>query len=1030
MTDEIRRILPSHTLDSLESEISEILDICQNFFDNDSRIKVRQHNNGNLFDYETNANIEQLAQDMAQMVENFKHQLVHPKAENDVRLKSKIKEIYEEKLGAKKKPINKEPEKDPKGKEKEKCKEVETTAANQTEPTDKQQAPDDDAEDRCRNEEKCRPSEKSFDPSKKYLELYNAKLLSKNKVPPEKMSKAPVNKEGAKKSIDKFKTSPSGNLLDKNKSKNDHSNKSLKNLIDRKANSVKANKADSASNSSSRPSLSHRKLRKERSHSKELRNAASKQEGVAAATAASASANASPKPIKPQTQQVVEPVVKKSQVVTQQAKQPSKTMAVLQSKTSVSNSLARKSETKLSEKYPEAGSKEGTTVNLTNPAVNMTGRISAAYDFPKASSTSLLDGSGSKKNKMCVLSKDTCNPLGLLKDEVEEAVMQKKTFSVKGCYPIIRQALIRRGWVEKVNASYRDDTRGIKNYLSLTMQELYDLTKLAETHQIAKKVLRSKLLGPGHQVDLYWAPNYISYQECYDKIKMTLINKIRWNSASYTSKHGLCEASRHAFWFNLPGVAKLNVPRSYRLAKEGDAEEFVRDFNMTAAMALLKWTKSRYEIQKAKLMNANGKVPLRIFDFAINECYKYLKRARHEDIDQEIKDALSHEWNEYLEYFYKLVHVGNQFKLEEHVSEVDMFRRATYLLDRIKEYYPSMDMDGELNIWILKPTNSCRGIGIHMCRTLKYVLDTVKANPNRRYIIQKYIERPLLIYNTKFDIRQWFMISSTIPLTIWIYKICYLRFSSQTYNLKKLHESIHLTNNSVQCKYRNSQQDPHLPTYCMWDSNEFKAYLMGKGQANAYNEIIYPGMKESITAAVLMHQDNMEKRKNSFEVYGADFILTEDFQPWLLEINANPALHASTPVTARLCPKLMEDVIKVVVDLDRNKNASTGNFELIYKSTIMKDAPPKQLKSLMVEGKPLNTDYFHRTKWSPKEREPETTDWGLNRKIKNLSKNMDMTDFGLTSVTSVKETLHSLLELLKKEKERRKDGKRGSIREH
>lgn len=109
------------------------------------------------------------------------------------------------------------------------------------------------------------------------------------------------------------------------------------------------------------------------------------------------------------------------------------------------------------------------------------------------------------------------------------------------------------------------------------------------------------------------------------------------------------------------------------------------------------------------------------------------------DIDQEIKDALSHEWNEFLEYFYKIVHVGNLFKLEDHVTEVDMLRRANYVLERLRDYYPYLDMDGELNIWILKPTNSCRGIGIHMCRTLKYVLDTVKANPNRRYIIQKYI---------------------------------------------------------------------------------------------------------------------------------------------------------------------------------------------------------------------------------------------------------------------------------------------------
>lgn len=69
-------------------------------------------------------------------------------------------------------------------------------------------------------------------------------------------------------------------------------------------------------------------------------------------------------------------------------------------------------------------------------------------------------------------------------------------------------------------------------------------------------------------------------------------------------------------------------------------------------------------------------------------------------------------------------------------------------------------------------------------------------------------------------------------------------------------------------------------------------------------------MKQCLIGAMLACQETMDKRQNSFELYGADFMLTDDFTPWLIEINSSPDLAPTTSVTARLCPQCLEDVIK------------------------------------------------------------------------------------------------------------------------
>ena len=56
------------------------------------------------------------------------------------------------------------------------------------------------------------------------------------------------------------------------------------------------------------------------------------------------------------------------------------------------------------------------------------------------------------------------------------------------------------------------------------------------------------------------------------------------------------------------------------------------------------------------------------------------------------------------------------------------------------------------------------------------------------------------------------------------------------------------------------------------------------------------------------------KRVNTFECFGLDFMLTEDFKVILIEVNTNPSLALSSPLLARIIPGMLGDTLRIVLD--------------------------------------------------------------------------------------------------------------------
>lgn len=147
-----------------------------------------------------------------------------------------------------------------------------------------------------------------------------------------------------------------------------------------------------------------------------------------------------------------------------------------------------------------------------------------------------------------------------------------------------------------------------------------------------------------------------------------------------------------------------------------------------------------------------------------------------------------------------------------------------------------------------------------------------------------------------------------------IYREGYLRFCSKKFSFKDLSEAVHLSNIRIQSNYKNYRA-PNVPEECIWDFAQFKHYLKSIDQEDKWNTSIYPSICETILTIFLESFRSNTYKKYSFQLLGADFMLTENFEPWLIEINSNPGLNPTTSVITRIATTLLKDIIKGLIIL-------------------------------------------------------------------------------------------------------------------
>jgi len=232
-----------------------------------------------------------------------------------------------------------------------------------------------------------------------------------------------------------------------------------------------------------------------------------------------------------------------------------------------------------------------------------------------------------------------------------------------------------------------------------------------------------------------------------------------------------------------------------------------------------------------------------------------------------------------------------------------------------KERFFSKTRDG---IWLLKPAGGSRGIGIEIYDDTKKIKDKLENDSlDGKYIVQKYIENPLLVNNHKVSIRNYWLVmtSNSMPLKAYMYPEGTAKVCTEPYDLKDLDNmSSHLTNT-----FQNKDRASYDPTKYKLNWNLLAKKL---GDSSIEQKII-DRVQSALSKLVNISHNEINKSPGKggyFAMFGADWVLDENLNPWLSEVQRGPGLKFADPLKKVLLPNVIDETIDIVYETHKAKD--------------------------------------------------------------------------------------------------------------
>lgn len=242
--------------------------------------------------------------------------------------------------------------------------------------------------------------------------------------------------------------------------------------------------------------------------------------------------------------------------------------------------------------------------------------------------------------------------------------------------------------------------------------------------------------------------------------------------------------------------------------------------------------------------------------------------------------------------------------------------------------------------YIVKPTSGLQGRHIRLVQKWDSIR---RLKADQGVVVQRYIDRPLLVDGLKWDMRVYVLVEDLDPLRAFLFKDGLARFATEPYqtptdaNLSRMF--MHLTNyslNKESTAFRAPEgESPPDDSSSKRTISTVLHQLQHRGYAvdpdafwRQVADIVtktliamWPAMWGSYQAAFDVDgQSDVDCR--GFHLVGFDILMDAHLKLWLLEVNSSPSFSTRSPVDAAIKVAVIEKTMEILQVLGHTKPSS------------------------------------------------------------------------------------------------------------